>query len=1034
MAQRNENVRLMALMAHTDDWDRPAGFGYVEFQNEKDAQRFHDAVNAKRESLSSDGHGRELGAELVRGFNDRKRPMPQSNILHLTQFLSAPTVDEVRPHLKRFGETVTRIIVGRGYTRPYVEVKFTSRETAVQAYSELQRTPIVFKGTKIAVDYGSQGLRRPATNLLYFRGTIRALMPEEELVEMLKPHESMIQGIKFLPPAPSRSYISGHIRCTSKDAATAIKQAYRDKLMLEYSFRTRFLQFKVMDSEIPRKKDLIELLRPYRIKDLKFVQQPEGPFLSGHIRFANANAAADFKLEFDNRFQLKFMSPPSQKQSEDASGSLTIPPQVQERRNSPVSDRLVLLENLSAQTTVEQVEDLAGTYAPVARVTIRTSESLSVNLWTNVLLPRSWPAQLTNGQSAGFANVQFKSAAGAKAFYEAVRDARRGVLFNGQWVTARLIDEYQKPNSDTLHLTGFTTPPNKDDFELLIQRFGEDVVDVTIAKKTSKPFAQILFSSPEAARQAKLVLGRREERSSLGLNGQIDVFYAKKTVKSVHRRSSPERLTREARPRVHPGTWEPDKLYFRTFANRSQLGQLLYPHRRLIQAIKCLPRRDPTKEYMTGIIHCDDVSAAATVLEACRGADWIKLSYPRSNGKPDEVARNHRPEATSRPDTTPGLTQKIKKHVNTATTPSSASGSSEGQGVPLTRDFDSNYITQRLRAKWNKVPLDPKAIHWHGLDTPAQDAGDGNAAVDRDELVWEDLPELDADWDVDELRQISIVERNPEAVNYVAVGLASPTDDERVVNVVPRDDDWESSSPTHRLFDETDRNDSSSASIVSSVFSSADSTSSSAWDSIDEDEKAEEIYYDCPSHPSSPIQSSHSHPYPAAIRYEPGWTSEIPLELIKATAEEEDYLLRTEEQEVEETESDSRHSRIPTPDIPIAPALPRALDRAILNRSTGRRCSQKEAAPSPPISPGSDCGSYSSVERTSTYAAGAASVMTAPTLHEKIEDDKPFLTVPTHAVLGHLATTAIKHGVVAMASTTRYKSKFMTTVYYKPLP
>ncbi|KAJ8080163.1 hypothetical protein PM082_016991 [Marasmius tenuissimus] len=721
---------LYRVTLHSDNWDRPAGFGYVEFQNEKDAQRFHDAVNAKRESLSSDGHGRELGAELVRGASDRKRPMPQSNILHLTQFLTAPTVDEVRPHLERFGKTVASVIVGRGYTRSFVEVKFTSRETAVQAYNELQRTPIIFKGTKIAVDYGSRGMRPPATNLLYFRGTIRALMPEEELVEMLKPHESMIQGIKFLPPAPGRSYISGHIRCTSKDAATAVKQAYRDKLMLEYSFRTRFLQFKVKDSEIPRKKDLIELLRPYRIKALKFTQQPEGPFLSGHIEFANANAAADFKLEFDNCFQLTFTSPPSQKQSEDASGSLITPPQVQERRNAPVSDRLVLLENISTRTTVEQVEDLAGTYAPVARVII---------------------PQLTSGQSAGFANVQFKSAAGAKAFYEAVRDARRGVLFDGQWVTARMIDEYQKPNSDTLHLTGFTTPPNEDDFELLVQRFEEDVVDINIAKRTSKSFVQILFSSPEAARQAKLVLGRREERSSLGLNGQIDVFYAKKVVKSVHKRPPREPLTPEARPRVHPGTWEPDKLYFRTLTNRSQLGQLLYPHRKLIQAIKCLPRRDPTKEYMTGIIHCDDVSAAATVMEACRGADWIQLSYPRSHGRPDEVTRNHRPEDKSKPDTTPGLTQKIKKHVNTETTPSSASGSSERQGVPLTRDYDSIHITQRLRRKWNRVPPDPKAISWHGLDAPALDVGDGGAAVDRDELVWEDLPELDpdADWEVD---------------------------------------------------------------------------------------------------------------------------------------------------------------------------------------------------------------------------------------------------------------------------------------------
>ena len=277
------------------------------------------------------------------------------------------------------------------------------------------------------------------------------------------------------------------------------------------------------------------------------------------------------------------------------------------------------------------------------------------------------------------------------------------------------------------------------------------------------------------------------------------------------------------------------------------------------------------------------------------------------------------------------------------------------------------------------------------------------------------------------------MERNPEAVNYVAVGLASPTDDEKVFNVVPRDNEWESTSPTQRILNESDRNDSSSTSIVSSIFTSADDASSSAWDSIDEDEEAvEEICHDCHSHPSSPTQSSDRHPYPATPRYEPGWTDEIPLELIEATLEEETYNLRVEQRELEKA---TRRSPISIPDIPVALPLPRFLDRAILNRPVGGRGHRKDGAPSPPISPGShisricgratdqEVGSYSSVERTSAYMAGAASVIASPILHEEIQDDKPFLTVPTHAVLDHLCTTAIKYGVVGMASTSRYKNK-----------
>ncbi|KAE9408808.1 hypothetical protein BT96DRAFT_1012985 [Gymnopus androsaceus JB14] len=47
-------------------------------------------------------------------------------------------------------------------------------------------------------------------------------------------------------------------------------------------------------------------------------------------------------------------------------------------------------------------------------------------------------------------------------------------------------------------------------------------------------------------------------------------------------------------------------------------------------------------------------------------------------------------------------------------------------------------------------------------------------------------------------------------------------------------------------------------------------------------------------------------------------------------------------------------------------------------------------------------------------------------------DDTSVLPVPSHVVLGHLGTSAIKDGVLAVGDTVRYRQKFFTTVYYKP--
>ncbi|KIY49425.1 hypothetical protein FISHEDRAFT_72749 [Fistulina hepatica ATCC 64428] len=47
-------------------------------------------------------------------------------------------------------------------------------------------------------------------------------------------------------------------------------------------------------------------------------------------------------------------------------------------------------------------------------------------------------------------------------------------------------------------------------------------------------------------------------------------------------------------------------------------------------------------------------------------------------------------------------------------------------------------------------------------------------------------------------------------------------------------------------------------------------------------------------------------------------------------------------------------------------------------------------------------------------------------------DDNSVLPVPSHVVLHHLCTTAIKHDVLAVATTARYRRKYLSVVYYKP--
>ncbi|KAL0568831.1 Polyadenylate-binding protein 4 [Marasmius crinis-equi] len=630
-----------------DQWNRPAGFGYVSFQKAEDARRFCEAVNGKHgEGLTgSDGHERDVTAELVEEHRLEKRPMPESRYLHLTRFLVPPAVEEIQAHLTQFGQDVAKITPSQGYTRPFVDVEFRTHAAAVKAHEELQRTPIIFDGRQISVDFGVKAERSTPTNFLFFRGTLRVTRQEEEFLEMLKPHDALVRGVKFNPPAEGRSYISGLIECTSKAAAADIKKAFGDKIMLEYSFRTKFLEFTVKDVEIARKEDLVELFKPYgsTIQGVGlFPPRPDRQSLSGRIEFTYTRAAIEFQAAVGERLEMKYVKPPEGQ--DDGAETLSLSSSTVTQKTM-ISDRIVCLENLPPHATEGRVKELASAYGAIARVA----------------LPKR-----ADGQPGGFANVQFRYAAGAKAFHKAVMGKEQesseggaidGISMDGQRLTARLVEEYQKPPSNILHMTGFGARPTKAVLIRFFEGFEEDIVDVVISTKTSDPFAQVHFTSSEAATKAHQAL----IRSGPEFEGQkLRAYFAKKAIGGRKSRSpSGSSLGRDDR-RDHQPQDDPnvrkDVLYFSSTVDKEEIQELLYPHSILIRSIKYLPPRDngSSSGGRAGFINCNEAGAAAFILEAYKDDDRIRLGYARASPHTDEVetSRNGGPTSRAAPSRT----------------------------------------------------------------------------------------------------------------------------------------------------------------------------------------------------------------------------------------------------------------------------------------------------------------------------------------------------------------------------------------------
>ncbi|ORX33524.1 5'-AMP-activated protein kinase beta subunit, interation domain-domain-containing protein [Kockovaella imperatae] len=124
------------------------------------------------------------------------------------------------------------------------------------------------------------------------------------------------------------------------------------------------------------------------------------------------------------------------------------------------------------------------------------------------------------------------------------------------------------------------------------------------------------------------------------------------------------------------------------------------------------------------------------------------------------------------------------------------------------------------------------------------------------------------------------------------------------------------------------------------------------------------------------------------------WTSTIPAPLFL-------YQYLEELPSTMSAEQWSQHYRdVPhLTAVPQPPMLPRVLEKVIVNSDARKQLSDE-------VLPGS------------ATPAGT--------------DDNSILAIPNHVILNHLTASAIKHGTLGVGTTTRYRKKFITTMYFKP--
>lgn len=122
------------------------------------------------------------------------------------------------------------------------------------------------------------------------------------------------------------------------------------------------------------------------------------------------------------------------------------------------------------------------------------------------------------------------------------------------------------------------------------------------------------------------------------------------------------------------------------------------------------------------------------------------------------------------------------------------------------------------------------------------------------------------------------------------------------------------------------------------------------------------------------------------------WTSEIPASLVLYQYLEELPQMFPPDVLKQYVASSPYFSPVPKP-----PQLPRILEKVILNTDTRR--------PDPREQDGPPAGGI---------------------------DDNAILATPSHAVLNHLMASAIKNGTLGVGTTTRYRKKYITTMFFRP--
>ncbi|KAK8846589.1 hypothetical protein IAR55_005675 [Kwoniella newhampshirensis] len=94
------------------------------------------------------------------------------------------------------------------------------------------------------------------------------------------------------------------------------------------------------------------------------------------------------------------------------------------------------------------------------------------------------------------------------------------------------------------------------------------------------------------------------------------------------------------------------------------------------------------------------------------------------------------------------------------------------------------------------------------------------------------------------------------------------------------------------------------------------------------------------------------------------------------------------------------------PAVPSPPTLPRILDKVIVNNDSKRLWDSHDPA---------------AAQQTGWQGVPPAGL-----------DDNSILAVPNHVVLNHLTASAIRNGTLGVGTTTRYRKKYITTMFFKP--